>query len=179
MADGFNNARAMRVQEIMNDYRNIQNYIAQIRANPSAEEYHEEGYVVLRQCVAQAQGLLAQPFQQDSGGKESEEAVQLHLRRIIVDASMRRFRAQNIYLRATAVLRWINARNSILQGQRPHAGHAPALQQIRDQLRVELAAITDARVDAALRQADMAVGKWLEEDPPLASIQRMLSAGGC
>lgn len=85
MADGLNNARAIRVQEIMNDYRNIQNYIAQIRASPSAEEYNEEGYMVLRQCIAQGQQLLATPFRPDVNGKGapegSEEAVQVHLRR--------------------------------------------------------------------------------------------------
>ncbi|TKA62620.1 hypothetical protein B0A55_10338, partial [Friedmanniomyces simplex] len=40
-----NQARAMRVAEIMNDYRNIQNFMAAIRASPSAEEYNEEGYL--------------------------------------------------------------------------------------------------------------------------------------
>lgn len=38
----------------------------------------------------------------------------------------------------------------------------------------ELAAITDARVEASLRQADIAEGKWLAEDPPLQIIQRGL-----
>lgn len=55
--------------------------------------------------------------------------------RIITDASLRRFRAQKIYLRATAALRWVNSRNAVLQGQRAHAGHALALQQIRNTLR--------------------------------------------
>lgn len=41
----------------------------------------------------------------------------------------------------------------------------------------ELAAITDARVDASLRQADTAEGKWLAEDPPLAAIQRVAGNG--
>lgn len=70
----------MRVQEIMSDFRNLQNYIAAIRANPSAEEYNEEGFVMLRRCVAEAQALLAQPFQQN-GTNGDEEAARAQLRR--------------------------------------------------------------------------------------------------
>jgi hypothetical protein len=54
---------------------------------------------------------------------------------VIVDAAVRRFKAQKIYLRATAALRWVNSRAAVLQGQRPHAGHAGALLQIRGTLR--------------------------------------------
>lgn len=53
-----NEARAMRVAEIMNDFRNLQHYIAQIKAEPSPEEYYEEGYAILRQCLADAQAVL-------------------------------------------------------------------------------------------------------------------------
>lgn len=44
--------------------------------------------------------------------------------------------AQKLYLRSTAALRWVNSRQAVLRGQRPHAGHAPALQQIRNTLRM-------------------------------------------
>ena len=71
----------MRVAEIMADFRNIQSYIASIRASPSAEEYNEEGYLVLRRCVAEAQALLAQPFQMQGAGKRDEEQDKAHLRR--------------------------------------------------------------------------------------------------
>jgi hypothetical protein len=54
---------------------------------------------------------------------------------IIVDASVRRHQAHKIYLRAAAALRWVNSRAAVLQGHRPHAGHAPALQLIRNTLR--------------------------------------------
>lgn len=70
----------MRIAEIMTDFRNIQTYIAAIRANPSAEEYNEEGFVVLRRCVAQAQALLAQPFQ-TNGSRGDEEQVKAQLKR--------------------------------------------------------------------------------------------------
>ncbi|KAK4909234.1 hypothetical protein LTR49_021986 [Elasticomyces elasticus] len=179
----------MRVSELMNDYKNIQNYIAAIRASPSAEEYNEEGYVVLRRCVAEAQALLSQPFETFSTKRGDEEHDKMHLRRyamltqrkiplltlsrVVVDAAMRRFRAQKIYLRATAALRWVNSRVSVLKGQRPHTGHAPALLQIRNVFRAELASITDQRVELSLRSADSAAGKWLQEDPTLQHIQRM------
>lgn len=70
----------MRIAEIMSDFRNLQHYIASIRANPSADEYHEEGYVVLRQCAAEAQAVLAQPFNAsalDPRGNEEQEKSQL------------------------------------------------------------------------------------------------------
>ena len=70
----------MRIAEIMTDFRNIQTYIAAIRANPSAEEYNEEGFVVLRRCVAQAQALLAQPFQ-TNGSRGDGEQVKAQLKR--------------------------------------------------------------------------------------------------
>ena len=54
---------------------------------------------------------------------------------IIMDAAARRHAAQKIYLRATAALRWVNSRNAVLRGQTAHAGHAPALNQIRNTLR--------------------------------------------
>ncbi|KAK0945253.1 hypothetical protein LTR29_003345 [Friedmanniomyces endolithicus] len=163
----------MRVAEIMNDYRNIHAFLAAIRASPTAEEYNEEGYLVLPRCVAEAQALLAQPFQALNTGRGDEEHDKMHLRRIIVDAAMRRFRAQKIYLRATAALRWVNSRGAVLQCRKPHAVHAPALQQIRNVFRAELASITDQRVEMSLRSTDSAAGKWLQEDPSLQHIQRM------
>lgn len=49
---------------------------------------------------------------------------------VLLDASVRRFRSHKICLRALAAVRWVNARNIILQGQNQHAGHTVALQQI-------------------------------------------------
>ncbi len=81
MRPPVNQIRAMRVQEIMLDFRTIQGYIAAIRANPSAEEYNEDGFVVLRRCVAEAQALLAQPFNIQNGSIGDEEANKVQLRR--------------------------------------------------------------------------------------------------
>lgn len=41
----------------------------------------------------------------------------------------------------------------------------------------ELAAITDSRVELTLRQPDEAAGKWLDEDPGLALLQRFAGYG--
>jgi len=76
-----NEIRAMRISELISDFRAIQTYIAAIRTRPSAEAYHEEGYVLLRRCVTEAQALLAQPFQAAPTGKGDEEGNCLLLRR--------------------------------------------------------------------------------------------------
>lgn len=70
----------MRVAEIISDFRNLQHYLASIRANPSAQEYYEEGYIVLRQCATEAQALLSQPFVSQAlspRGDEEQEKMQL------------------------------------------------------------------------------------------------------
>ncbi|KAK4997572.1 hypothetical protein LTR28_013940 [Elasticomyces elasticus] len=97
--------------------------------------------------------------------------------RTIVDASVRRFKAQRIYLRATAVLRWVNSRNVILRGQKIEAVHVPALHRIQLTLQTELASISDERVELSLRAADSAQGKWIAEDPNLATIQHLIHTG--
>ena len=57
-----NDARAMRVAEIMNDFRTIQLRISQYQVTPSASEYHEAGFGILRQCHAEAQAVLSTHF---------------------------------------------------------------------------------------------------------------------
>lgn len=79
----MNQTRALRVAEILNDYRNILDYLSAIRANPSAEEYNEDGYVVLRKCVTRAQALLSQPFRTQGGPRGDEEINKAHLRRSV------------------------------------------------------------------------------------------------
>lgn len=76
-----NQARAIRVAEIINDFRNIQHYLASIRANPSAEEYNEEGFALLRKCIAEAQALLSQPFHAQNSSRDDEEQTKVQLRR--------------------------------------------------------------------------------------------------
>ena len=63
--DAVNEARAMRVAEVMNDFQLIQRCITQYQATPPADEYHEEPYVILRQCRAEAHAVVAAPFQSE------------------------------------------------------------------------------------------------------------------
>ncbi|KAI4645159.1 hypothetical protein J4E93_005959 [Alternaria ventricosa] len=175
MSDGLNDARAMRIAEIMTDFRNLQHYLVQLRATPTAEEYYLEGYSLLRQCTSEAQAILQTPFSGSaSTGSGDPEAEKQQLRNIITDAAVRRFQCQRAYLRAHAGLRWMNSRNSILRGQRPNASHLGLLQQADATMRNELLAISDAYVENTLRAADASQGKWLNEDPSLAQIQQIL-----
>ncbi|KAF2249987.1 hypothetical protein BU26DRAFT_530508 [Trematosphaeria pertusa] len=177
MSDGLNDARAIRVAEIMSDFRNLQYYLSQLRATPTAEEYYLEGYSLLRQCTSEAQAILQSPFAASSSGPGGDtEREKQQLRAIIADAAVRRFQCQRAYLRAHAGLRWMNTRNSILRGHKPNASHLSALQAADSTLRMELLAITDAHVENTLRAQDTSQGKWLAEDPTLAQIQQMLMA---
>lgn len=54
----------MRILEIMNDFRSLQLHIASHTTRPQAnppdrESQYLDGYVLLRQCSAEAQALLA------------------------------------------------------------------------------------------------------------------------
>ncbi|KAF9697774.1 hypothetical protein EKO04_004138 [Ascochyta lentis] len=175
MSDGLNDARAMRIAEIMTDFRNLQHYLSQLRATPTAEEYYLEGYSLLRSCANEAQIILQAPFSANTGASTGDpERERQQLKTIITDAAVRRFQCQRAYLKAHAGLRWMNARYSILRGQRPSAGHLPALQQVDVTLRNELLVITDTYVESTLRSQDTAQGKWLAEDPSLSQIQQQL-----
>lgn len=157
----------------MNDYQMIQHRISQYQVIAPQQDYNEEGYVILRQCRAEAQAVLAAPYDYQlleipRGPGETEKR---QLQRILLDASARRFQAQKIYLRAAAAIRWANTRNTILQGHRPSNGSLTALLQSVDRtLRTELGQITDERIVTDFRRADTAAGHYLSEDPPLSSI---------
>ncbi|KAF2430100.1 hypothetical protein EJ08DRAFT_251308 [Tothia fuscella] len=176
MADGYNDARAMRITEIMSDFRNLQYYISQIQPNPAPEDYYLEGYTLLRTVIIEAQAVLASSYAYGAGthprGDAENEKTQL--RSVLVDASVRRFQCQRCYLKAVAGLRWMRSRNAILGGQRPYTGHTAQLQLVDSQLRTELAFITDEQVEYSLRAQDVSQGKWLSEDPTLAVIQQHL-----
>ncbi|KAG7009108.1 hypothetical protein G7Y79_00003g009760 [Physcia stellaris] len=162
--DVINEARAMRVAEVINDFHLIQRRMAQYEATPSPDEFHEEGYEILRQCRAEAQAVLATPFQNEllqvPRGPDEAEKRQLQ----------RRFQAQKIYLRATAAMRWINTRNALLRGQNPQTGQMAQLQQIDRNLRAELAAITNERIMNEFREKDTEAEHYLTEDPSLTAI---------
>lgn len=76
-----NDARALRVAEIMNDFRTLQYHISQQKTTPSSEDYHKEGYALMRQCAAEAQTLLSSQYNpgtsQNAGGGGEKEKAQL------------------------------------------------------------------------------------------------------
>ncbi|KAL2002719.1 hypothetical protein VTN02DRAFT_6102 [Thermoascus thermophilus] len=170
MADGLNEARALRVAEIMNDYRTLQLHISEHKVDMPPEEAGEEGCRVMRECFAAAQSLLSSNYDLASTPGGNEEAQKVQLQRIILDSSARRFQAHKIYLRIAAVRRWAINRAHVLRGQKPNACHAPLLQSVDDLLREELANVTDQYVVSDLRAADVRAGHWLDEDPSLSTI---------
>ncbi|KAF2095472.1 hypothetical protein NA57DRAFT_67868 [Rhizodiscina lignyota] len=175
MADGLNDARAVRIAEVINDFRNLQHYLSQMNVAAPAHEYHLTGYEILRVCIAEAQSVLAQPFATTNSAAGTPEAQRAQLQAILLDACIRRFRCQRAYLRACAVIRWIQGRNSVLQGQVETTAHATALHAVDQSLRAqEISAITDEYVETALRASDTAQGKWVAEDPSVATIQQHL-----
>jgi len=90
--DAVNHARAMRVAELMTDFRNLQRHLASVRVTYAPENHNLEGYVVLRQCMSEAQAILNQPFQSSSvhpRGDEEQEKTQLrqYVHLILADGS--------------------------------------------------------------------------------------------
>ena len=68
-----NQARAMRILEIMNDFRTVQlhvsSHVSRAQANPPDQaSYYHDGYVVMRQCEAEAQAILAGHYEPGSIG---------------------------------------------------------------------------------------------------------------
>ncbi|RHZ66917.1 uncharacterized protein CDV56_109473 [Aspergillus thermomutatus] len=176
MADGLNQARALRVAEIINDYRTLLIHIPQQNVEARPEDAHEEGYVVLRESMAAAQTLISASYntRQVPTQASSEETERVELQRVILDASARRFQAHKIYLRAAAARRWAIHRQNVLRGQRPGPQHTSQLKAVSNTFRQELQQITDAYVVADLRAADVRAGHWLDDDPSLSAILTMI-----
>ncbi|OJJ61172.1 hypothetical protein ASPSYDRAFT_87725 [Aspergillus sydowii CBS 593.65] len=172
MADGLNQARALRVAELMNDYRTLLLHISQLNVSVSAEDQAEDGYRVLRECLAAANALMASNYSPSPPpmNTSNEEAEKAQLRRVILDGSSRRFQAHRIYLRAAAAKRWAMHRDNILQGQRPGPQHAGQIKAVSGTFRQELAQISNQHVVADLRAADVRAGHWLDDDPTLDAI---------
>ncbi|KAL1964062.1 hypothetical protein VTN77DRAFT_7480 [Rasamsonia byssochlamydoides] len=166
MADGLNDARALRVAELINDYRTLHIHISEQTMHMPLGDMNDEGYRVLQESHAAAQRLLASNYNPVSiQGHGDEETRKAQLRRIIIDASARRFQAHKIYLRVAAVRRWQINRSNVLRG--PKSDDAARLREIDAILQSELASITDQFVVSDLRAADARAGHWLDEDPTL------------
>jgi len=182
MADGLNNARAMRIAEIMNDFRALQYHIATLQATPRPEEYYLEGHTWLRHAISEAQSVLAQEYnhepQHPQGDPESEKSL---LKLIIIDANIRRFQCQRAYMRAVVCRRWVDVRAAVLQGQPANPtnqAQVAQLQTLDASLRADISMITDEQVEEVLRSSDEAQRKYVDDDPPLETIQAQLRLRG-
>ncbi|KAH8131327.1 hypothetical protein FP744_10008936 [Trichoderma asperellum] len=174
-----NECRTARVAEVLADFRALQYYISAGPVEPENEEdYYTEGWAALRQCTIDGQYILdvAADTRVPAAQGGEEEQTRAELQQILLDAYARRHEGQKILLRQAAAQRWIEYRDQILQGQRPHPGNHAQLQAIDNQLRVELAAISDEYVYSELLTADQSQGRWTMEDPSLHRIQRWLQS---
>lgn len=57
-----NQARALRVAELINDYRTLLMHISQQNVQVPADEFNEEGYKVIRDGLAAAQALMSSNY---------------------------------------------------------------------------------------------------------------------
>ncbi|KAL5366485.1 hypothetical protein BJX96DRAFT_35443 [Aspergillus floccosus] len=172
MADGLNQARALRVAELINDYRTLLVHISQQNVPAPAADYWEDGYKIIRESLAEAQALMSSNYtpSMPAAGGSNEEAEKVQLQRVILDASARRFRAHRIYLRAAAARRWAIHRENILRGGRPGPQHTAQLKAVDNTLRQELSQFTDQYAVSDLRAADVRARHWLDDDPSLPTI---------
>lgn len=113
-----NQARALRVAELLNDYRTLLVHIPQQHTDAPVEDYWEEGYIVMRECLSAAQNLISsnyEPIPAPSGGSGNEESEKAQLQRVMLDAGARRFQAHRIYLRMAAARRWVMNRAAVMR----------------------------------------------------------------
>lgn len=148
-----NQARALRVAEIINDFRTLLLHICEQTIPASPEEYYEEGHVVIRECHTAAQALIGANYTPAAVSSQvsNEEAEKAELQRyvfpkplcaraekekrltdsirfrVILDSSARRFQAHRIYLRIAASKRWALHRANILRGQQSTAQQSAQL----------------------------------------------------
>ncbi|KAK5660059.1 hypothetical protein OQA88_13528 [Cercophora sp. LCS_1] len=172
-----NEYRTARVAEVLSDFRTLQYYIAAAPADPTnMDDYYTEGWAALRQCALDGQHILNCAADitvpRSSGG--ADEQAKAELKQVYLDAYARRHEGQKIYLRQAACQRWIEWRDQILMGGQPHSGNQSQLRVIDQQLRSELANITDEVIYAELQASDIGMGRWTDEDPSLRAVQRWI-----
>lgn len=73
-----NQARAVRVAELINDYRTLLLHISQQQVEATPQDLHEEGFIVLRECHNAAQRLVSADYHplpvNGQGSAETEKA---------------------------------------------------------------------------------------------------------
>ncbi|ELR02821.1 hypothetical protein VC83_08281 [Pseudogymnoascus destructans] len=177
MADGYNDARATRVADLLSDFRALQHSIASVSSDPPhPDDFYTEGYAALRQCSMDGQHVLnvAADTRVPTGRGGQAEQEKAELRQVMLDSFSRRHEAQKICMRQSAAMRWVAWRDGVLLGMRPGPSHMPALVCCDQALRAELATVTDENIYNLMRNSDYTVGRWTDEDPSLRNVQRWL-----
>jgi hypothetical protein len=77
-----NEYRQARVAEVLEDFRNVQYFIAAVDVDPDhQDDYHAEGFAALRQCAMDGQHILNcgadTSVPQAKGGPEEQEKAEL------------------------------------------------------------------------------------------------------
>ena len=84
-----NEARAVRILEIMNDFRTLQIHISSLitrnEANPPDQQsYYLDGYVVLRQSAAESQAILATHYNPGNLGLQQGHIAETEVQKAIL-----------------------------------------------------------------------------------------------
>ena len=87
-----NEARAMRILEIMNDFRTLQIHIESLIQRPEArpadaESQYADGYVVLRQCEAESRAILALHYNPGIIGLQSNQVSETEVQKATLQRS--------------------------------------------------------------------------------------------
>ncbi|GAB1207474.1 hypothetical protein APSETT445_006194 [Aspergillus pseudonomiae] len=131
-----NGARALRVAELINDYRTLLMHIARHTVQTPADDYHEEAYKELRAGLAAAQALISANYNPIVAPIQSNtETEKAELQRTILDASARRFQAHRIYLRVAVAKRWAISRQDIVRGGPAGIQHTAPLNSLGNSFR--------------------------------------------
>ncbi|KAJ6168268.1 hypothetical protein N7497_001111 [Penicillium chrysogenum] len=173
-----NDARAMRIAELMNDYRTLQLHIMEQTSSLPLSGALLEGHLVLIQSRAAALNLLRTSYKPSAaaGNRGNDDTQTSQLRRIILDASAHRHEAYKIYLRVATAKRW--EINRVNLARRSEQCEVTAQQQVIDgMLQSELCNVSDQYVASELLAADKKAGYWLNEDPTLESIISWVRSG--
>ncbi|KHN94322.1 uncharacterized protein MAM_07851 [Metarhizium album ARSEF 1941] len=179
--DGLNECRRARVAELLDDFRTLQHHITDAPSYPGyGDDFYSDGWTTLRQCAVDGRHILecAADTRVPVANGGQEEQTKAELKQVLLDAFSRRHEAQKIFMRQGAAKRWLSYRDIVLQNQHSH----PAIQLQQqldacdDELRAELASITDESVYNELAASDYARGRWTDEDPSLRSVLRWLRA---
>jgi hypothetical protein len=78
-----NDARAVRIAEVIQDFRNLHIHLSQMNVTAPSHEHHLVGYEILRACVAEGQAVLVQPFASTNTAASTPESQRRQLQALV------------------------------------------------------------------------------------------------